>query len=405
MARTRGCGLIKCWINTGGQVCLRTNHERALMCVITIMDARQIWHTWGDEDFSKKRSRHPFSSTFDPSLQLFFKISTQLERKFLQIANHEEQSCSILVPHTFPRLSVRSSTNSRSPLSVENFVSATLSPFSPVCCAAEHENENERSWKVKERERRGRKKKEEGTAHKYLCSPRCIDIIHGYRSSGGGNAFSLAAIRLSPRLEDADRFVQPVASPLTSTLRVLLHRFDERLPYPLGVASENWKKRKRPRGTEIDTRSAATILGSQCTGCLRNRGAEKRKERRNNTLWKIPTLLTLVVPFDSPFNFPRIDISFNWKKKKKEKRKFSLHISNTYRIRSFIINQDCYPLPHSNSLFFNAHVYTRRSTSRQPRLIDILSPTFVSNPIQGIKGSVEIIGKTGPFREKRNEAT
>lgn len=55
MARTRGCGLIKCWINTGGQVCLRTNHERALMCVITIMDARQIWHTWGDEDFSRLR--------------------------------------------------------------------------------------------------------------------------------------------------------------------------------------------------------------------------------------------------------------------------------------------------------------------------------------------------------------
>lgn len=141
----------------------------------------------------------------------------------------------------------------------------------------------------RERERggRGRKKKEEGTAHKYLCSPRCIDIIHGYRSSGGGNAFSLAAIRLSPRLEDADRFVQPVASPLTSTLRVLLHRFDERLPYPpLGVASENRKKRKRPRGTEIDTRSAPTILGSRTTGCLRNRGAKRvqKKRERSNTL-------------------------------------------------------------------------------------------------------------------------
>lgn len=255
------------------------NHNNGRSTNLTYMRRRGFFSP-------KKRSRHPFSSTFDFSLQLFFKISTQLERKFLQIANHEEQSCFILVPYLYFSSPLCPLINKFPiPIIGRKFrICYSLTPFSPVCCAAEHENENERSRKVKERERRGRKKKEEGTAHKYLCSPRCIDIIHGYRSSGGGNAFSLAAIRLSPRLEDADRFVQPVASPLTSTLRVLLHRFDERLPYPLGVASENRKKRKRPRGTEIDTRSAATILGSQCTGCLRNRGAEKRKERRNNTL-------------------------------------------------------------------------------------------------------------------------
>lgn len=260
MGRTRGCGLIKCWINTGGQVCLRTNHERALMCVITIMDARRRNLTYTEtEDFSRL-GRDPFHYP-----------STRRIRSLL-----------LLIFFRNILLSVRSSTNSQSPLSVENFVSrdTTLSlPF-----AAENEKERS-SMEEKEREGRGRKKKEEGTAHKYLCSPRCIDIIHGYRSSGGGNAFSLAAIRLSPRLEDADRFVQPVASPLTSTLRVLLHRFDERLPYPpLGVASENRKKRKRPRGTEIDTRSAPTILGSRTTGCLRNRGAkrvQKKRERSN----------------------------------------------------------------------------------------------------------------------------
>lgn len=165
MARTRGCGLIKCWINTGGQVCLRTNHERALMCVITIMDARQIWHTWGDEDFSKKRSRHPFSSTFDLSLQLFFKISTQFERKFLQIANHEEQSCFILVPYLYFSSPLCPLINKFPILIIgRKFrICYSLTPFSPVCCAAEHENENERSWKVKERERgeeEKRKKKE-----------------------------------------------------------------------------------------------------------------------------------------------------------------------------------------------------------------------------------------------------
>lgn len=60
MGRTHGCGLIKCWINTGGQVCLRTNHERALMCVITIMDARRTNLTYTEtEDFSRL-GRDPF---------------------------------------------------------------------------------------------------------------------------------------------------------------------------------------------------------------------------------------------------------------------------------------------------------------------------------------------------------
>lgn len=70
------------------------NHNNGRSTNLTYMRRRGFFSP-------KKRSRHPFSSTFDLSLQLFFKISTQLERKFLQIANHEEQSCSILVPYLY----------------------------------------------------------------------------------------------------------------------------------------------------------------------------------------------------------------------------------------------------------------------------------------------------------------
>lgn len=136
MGRTRGCGLIKCWINTGGQVCLRTNHERALMCVITIMDARRRNLTYTEtEDFSRL-GRDPFHYP-----------STRRIRSLL-----------LLIFFRNILLSIRSSTNSQSPLSVENFVSRdTTLPFAA-------ENEKERS-SMEEKEREGgeeekRKRKE-----------------------------------------------------------------------------------------------------------------------------------------------------------------------------------------------------------------------------------------------------
>lgn len=144
------------------------NHNNGRSTNLTYMRRRGFFSP-------KKRSRHPFSSTFDLSLQLFFKISTQLERKFLQIANHEEQSCSILVPHTFPRLSVRSSTNSRSPLSVENFVSATLSPRSPLCAAPQ-------STRTRTREARERKR-ERGEEEKRKKKERLINIYAAHGAS------------------------------------------------------------------------------------------------------------------------------------------------------------------------------------------------------------------------------